>query len=152
MCIENVVCSIPKTRWPIAFGFGLVHGFGFSFALQSTLQFAGDHVLTSLLAFNVGIELGQLAFIAVALPALALLLHKAPVSERVVVAIISALVAHTAWHWLAERWETLQKAEWPEVDVQSAALWFVLALALGVLARALLSTKSTTTRWRRSHE
>jgi hypothetical protein len=36
--------------------------------------------------------------------------------------------------------------------VQSAALWFVLALALGVLARALLSTKSTTTRWRRSHE
>jgi hypothetical protein len=152
MAIENLLRPDARRRWLAAALFGLVHGFGFSFLLASELQFAGGHLLLSLLAFNVGIELGQLAFIAVALPLLALLLQKAPVSERVVVAIISALVAHTAWHWLAERWETLQKAEWPEVDVQSAALWFVLALALGVLARALLSTKSTTTRWRRSHE
>ena len=44
----------------IAFGFGLVHGFGFSFALRETLQFAGTHMLASLLSFNVGVELGQL--------------------------------------------------------------------------------------------
>ena len=42
MAVENVVCPNPRTRWAIAFGFGLVHGFGFSFALQNTLQFAGD--------------------------------------------------------------------------------------------------------------
>ena len=36
-------------RWMVAFGFGLVHGFGFSFALRDTLQFAGSHLLTSLL-------------------------------------------------------------------------------------------------------
>jgi hypothetical protein len=46
-------------RWIIAFGFGLVHGFGFSFALRDTLQFAGSNLLTSLLAFNVGVEFGQ---------------------------------------------------------------------------------------------
>ncbi len=70
MCVENVVRPNPPTRWPIAFGFGLVHGFGFSFALQNTLQFAGDHVLTSLLAFNVGIELGQLLVLVLLVPAL----------------------------------------------------------------------------------
>ena len=49
MTVENVVCPKPRARWAMAFGFGLVHGFGFSFALQNTLQFAGAHVLTSLL-------------------------------------------------------------------------------------------------------
>ena len=50
-----------------------MHGFGFSFMLQNQLQFAGDHLLLSLLAFNVGIEVGQLAFIVIAIPLLALL-------------------------------------------------------------------------------
>ncbi len=70
MAVENVVCPNPRARWPIAFGFGLVHGFGFSFALQNTLQFAGAHVLTSLLSFNVGIELGQLLVLVLLVPAL----------------------------------------------------------------------------------
>ena len=47
-------------RWMITFAFGLVHGFGFSFALRETLQFAGSHLLTSLVSFNVGVELGQM--------------------------------------------------------------------------------------------
>ena len=46
-------------RWLVTFGFGLVHGFGFSFALKQTLQFAGSHLLTSLLSFNLGVELGK---------------------------------------------------------------------------------------------
>ena len=54
----------------IAFGFGLVHGFGFSFALRETLQFAGDHMLTSLLSFNIGVELGQLLVLLIMIPAL----------------------------------------------------------------------------------
>jgi hypothetical protein len=47
-------------RWPIAFGFGLIHGFGFSFALRESMQFSGSHLLTSLLSFNLGVELGQI--------------------------------------------------------------------------------------------
>ena len=54
----------------IAFGFGLVHGFGFSFALRGSLQFAGSHLLTSLLAFNVGVELGQVLVLLLAIPVL----------------------------------------------------------------------------------
>jgi hypothetical protein len=101
MCVENVVCPNPRTRWPIAFAFGLVHGFGFSFALQSTLQFAGDHVLTSLLSFNVGIELGQLLVLVLLVPALNLLFRY--VDERVGGIVIAVIVGHQAWHWLGAR-------------------------------------------------
>src|SRR5512134_980807 len=106
MCVENVVCPNPRTRWPIAFAFGLVHGFGFSFALQNTLQFAGEHVLTSLLAFNVGIELGQLLVLVLLVPALNLLFRY--VDARVGGIVIAVIVGHTAWHWLAERFAVLQ--------------------------------------------
>ena len=63
MAFENIVGSQWQKRWIIAFAFGLVHGFGFSFALSETLQFAGSHLLTSLLAFNLGVEIGQLLII-----------------------------------------------------------------------------------------
>ena len=49
--------------------FGLVHGFGFSYGLQENFQFAGTHLLVSLFAFNVGIELGQILVLVVMLPA-----------------------------------------------------------------------------------
>jgi len=112
MCVENVVWLAPKTRWPIAFGFGLVHGFGFSFALQNTLQFAGDHVLTSLLAFNVGIELGQLLVLVLLVPGLNLLFRYVP--ERAGGIVIAVVVGHTAWHWLLERFAALRSFDlWP---------------------------------------
>jgi hypothetical protein len=106
MCVENVVCAEPRTRWPIALGFGLVHGFGFSFALTNTLQFAGDHVLTSLLAFNVGIELGQLLVLVALVPLLNVLFRY--VDARVGGIVIAVVVGHTAWHWLGERFAALR--------------------------------------------
>jgi hypothetical protein len=89
-------------RWAVAFGFGLVHGFGFSFALRESLQFAGSHLLTSLLAFNVGVELGQLLVLVILVPLLNLLFRYV-VAERIGTILLSALVAHTGWHWATER-------------------------------------------------
>jgi hypothetical protein len=106
MAVENVVAPNRSARWAIALGFGLVHGFGFSFALQNTLQFAGDHVLTSLLAFNVGIELGQLVVLVLLVPALNLVFRY--VNERVGGIVLAVIVGHTAWHWLAERFAALR--------------------------------------------
>lgn len=106
MAVENVVAERVRARAAIAFAFGLVHGFGFSFALTSTLQFAGDHVITSLLAFNVGIELGQLLVLVALIPALNLLFRYA--DARVGGIVIAVLVGHTAWHWLVERFEDLR--------------------------------------------
>ncbi len=107
MALENILGANLQRRWLVAFGFGLVHGFGFSFALRESLQFAGSHLVTSLLAFNVGVELGQIAVLLVAVPALVLLFRHV-VAERLGVIVMSALITHTSWHWMADRWGTLQ--------------------------------------------
>ena len=106
MALENILVTTPKRRWLITFGFGLIHGFGFSFALSETLQFAGGHLLTSLLAFNVGVELGQLLVIVLLVGALSLL-ARSVLAQRAGTILLSALVAHTAWHWMTERGSTL---------------------------------------------
>jgi HupE/UreJ protein len=97
-----------KRRWLITFGFGLVHGFGFSFALKQTLQFAGSHLLTSLLSFNIGVELGQILVLAILVPALSLLFRHV-VAERMGTIVLSGLVAHTGWHWMTERADRLRQ-------------------------------------------
>jgi HupE / UreJ protein len=121
-----------KRRWIIAFGFGLVHGFGFSFALRQTLQFAGSHLLASLLSFNIGVELGQLLVLVILIPALGLLFRYV-VAERLGTIILSALVTHTAWHWMTERAAILRqfRFEWPVLDAlfwASAMRWLMLAV------------------------
>lgn len=121
MAFENIVGPKLERRWLVAFGFGLVHGFGFSFALRESLQFAGRHLATSLLAFNVGVELGQLLVLAMAIPALALLFSRV-VEERIGTIIASALIAHTAWHWMLDRGAVLAqyRFHWPAIDASFA--------------------------------
>ncbi|MEE4300130.1 MAG: HupE/UreJ family protein [Pseudomonadales bacterium] len=88
-------------RWRLAFLFGLVHGFGFAFMLAERLQFAGDQLLLALVSFNVGVELGQLLFLVVAVPLLTMLLART--QRTLTLALVAGLVLHTAWHWLLER-------------------------------------------------
>ncbi len=133
MALENIVGADLRRRWLITGMFGLVHGFGFSYALGQSLQFAGSHLLVSLFSFNVGIEIGQLCVLAVMLPALALFRRLVP--ERMGVIILSAFAAHTAWHWMLERWQALKLAPWPTLDAASLvtlARWVAaLLLAFG---------------------
>lgn len=135
MALENIVGANVQRRWMIAFAFGLVHGFGFSFALRETLQFAGSHLVTSLLAFNVGVELGQL-LVLVALVPLLELLFRYVVAERIGTIILSALVAHTGWHWMIERGDRLSKFPFPALDaalLAGAMRWLMAALTLAGL-------------------
>lgn len=106
MAFENIVGAKLKYRWLVTFGFGLVHGFGFSFLFSDTLQFAGGHLFSSLLAFNVGVELGQMFVLLLCVPLLHLIFRWL-VNERTGMLLLSALVAHSAWHWMLERGETL---------------------------------------------
>jgi HupE / UreJ protein len=136
MAFENIVGSRLERRWMIAFGFGLVHGFGFSFALRETLQFAGSHLFVSLLAFNVGVELGQLLALALLIPALGVL-FRFVVKERIGTVILSAIVAHTGWHWMTERAGQLRQFKWPSLNaalLASAIRWLMAALILAALA------------------
>jgi len=131
MAIENIVGAGIERRWVMTFAFGLVHGFGFSFLLRERLQFAGSHLLSSLLAFNVGVELGQLLVLVVLIPALGLLFTRI-VQERLGVILLSAVVAHTAWHWMTERWAVLSRFPLPELDAAAAASlmrWAMAAIA-----------------------
>jgi hypothetical protein len=137
MALENIAGMMNvQRRWILAFAFGLVHGFGFSFALRDTLQFAGSHLVTSLLAFNVGVEIGQLLVLAALVPALQLL-FRFVVAERMGTIILSALVAHTAWHWTAERWAQLRQFEWPAFTLFALAggvRWLIALVAAAAVA------------------
>jgi hypothetical protein len=141
MALENILAP-PLTgrarRWMVAFGFGLVHGFGFSFALRDTLQFAGTHLLTSLLSFNVGVELGQVLVLAALVPALELLFRYA-VAERAGSIVLSAFVAHTGWHWMIDRGSRLRlyQFSWPTIDAASMVLvlrWLIVAVSVAAAA------------------
>ena len=132
MALENIVVLKPQHRWVITFFFGLVHGFGFSWVLRDSLQLAGSHVLLSLLSFNVGVELGQLFMLALFVPALNLLFRYV-VPYRVGSIILSALVAHQAWHWMEDRWDALSQFTLPKITpegILSAVPWLIALLAM----------------------
>jgi hypothetical protein len=138
MALENIVAPALNRRWVITFAFGLVHGFGFSFALRDSLQLAGSHVLTSLLSFNVGVELGQLLVLMLAIPALDAMFRYG-VPERIGTIVLSALVAHTGWHWMTERGGRLAMYEyqWPVFDLAFLDLllrWAMVAVGLAAVA------------------
>lgn len=139
MALENIVGANLRRRWLITGLFGLVHGFGFSYALQQQLQFAGSHLVVSLFSFNVGIEIGQLAVLAVMLPALYFLRRILP--ERIAVILLSAIVAHSAWHWMMQRWEVLRQMPWPRLDPAGLVILarWVAALLLAVGGAKLLA-------------
>jgi hypothetical protein len=146
MALENIVVLHPGRRWIITFLFGLVHGFGFSFGLQHTLQFAGSYLLTSLLSFNVGVELGQLLVLAIAVPLLNIL-FKHIVAERMGTIILSVLVAHTAWHWMLERFDVLRQFPYPAITaagLTTALRWAIVVVAIAAIAWVLLLV---TQRW-----
>jgi hypothetical protein len=134
MALENIFgVTDVRRRWMLTFAFGLVHGFGFSFALRETLQFAGSHLLTSLLSFNAGVELGQLLVLALLVPALELLFRYV-VAERMGTIILSALVAHTGWHWMTERFDRLRQYQfqWPVIDalfLLTLTRWLIAGVA-----------------------
>ena len=85
-----------------------------------------------------GVELGQILMLALFIPALEIL-FRFVVAERMGTIILSALVAHTAWHWMIERATVLSqyRLQWPAVNVAllaSAMRWMmVLVILAGML-------------------
>ncbi len=102
MAVENALGRTSLTRrWMLTAAFGLVHGFGFAFALGELLQFGGDHVAVSLAAFNVGVELGQVLVVALLVPALWGVFRL--VGERPATLVLCLIIGHQAWHWMTDR-------------------------------------------------
>jgi hypothetical protein len=141
MALEDIIGVELRRRLLLTMLFGLVHGFGFSYGLREDLQFAGTHLMVSLFAFNVGIEIGQVLVLIVMLPMLALV-QKYLLPGRVGTIILAALAAHVGWHWLAERWEVLAKVRWPSLgaaDLVVLLIWLAGLSMAGGLVVAVVS-------------
>lgn len=103
--IDNVVPLFPaflrERRWLIAFVFGLIHGVGFASVLQA-LNLPRADLMLSLVGFNIGVEAGQIALVALLLP-VAYLFRARSAYPRIVLAGGSMVIAATATGWLLER-------------------------------------------------
>ena len=90
VAVENLIVKEPRHRWMLAFVFGLVHGFGFAGVLAET-GLPRKNLVAALLAFNLGVEIGQLAIVAALFP-IVLWLSRTPYHKPVVIGVSSVIL------------------------------------------------------------
>ena len=99
--LNNLYPVLFKRRWLMGFGFGLIHGFGFANVLTE-LDFGSDALFATILGFNIGVELGQLAIVAVFLP-VAYLIRNGWFYRNVIFKLGSMSMASFGLIWFLER-------------------------------------------------
>ena len=108
VAVENFFSRNVDGRWRVTFAFGLIHGFGFAGALQE-MGLPANAVVPALAAFNIGVEIGQVAIVSIVVPALILLdsLFAAdrnkPVRAAALVYTLSAVITVLGSYWLVTR-------------------------------------------------
>jgi HupE / UreJ protein len=126
-----------RRLWAGLFGFAL--GFEFAKLLVGRLQFAGGHSQIALWFFALGIDLGALLASALTFVGLALILRGAR-AGRIGIIVLSAIVAHTAWHWMIDRLGVLWQMPWPPMTMAGfyhLTQWvFAALLAVGAYVLA----------------
>lgn len=90
-----------KRHWQFAFGFGLIHGFGFANVLAE-IELSSTLFLSSLLGFNLGVELGQLAILLVLVPVLLLITNRNSI-RRLAAPVSGLIICQLGLFWLVER-------------------------------------------------
>jgi hydrogenase/urease accessory protein HupE len=108
VAMENFFTRNTDRRWRVAFAFGLVHGFGFASALRE-MGLPTNAVATALAAFNIGVEIGQVAIVSIVIPALIALDQfiafgrTKPARAASLVYALSALITVLGSYWFIER-------------------------------------------------
>jgi hydrogenase/urease accessory protein HupE len=108
VAMENIFTRNIDGRWRVTFAFGFVHGFGFASALRES-GLPANAVATALAAFNIGVELGQVAIVAIVVPALIALerltaLDRAKsVRAATLIYAVSALIVVLGSYWFLSR-------------------------------------------------
>lgn len=103
--LNNIFVWISKKVWLVAFGFGLIHGFGFANVLKEMVLTSGE-LLRSLLGFNLGVEIGQIAIVIAIVPLL-FALRKTFFYRYVILYGFSVIVGIVALLWAYERYFNL---------------------------------------------
>ena len=99
--LSNIFALVDRSRWAVAFAFGLIHGFGFASVLAD-LGLPRAVLLLGLVGFNLGVEAGQMCIVACFLP-IAFALRTTWLYRRVTLLGGSLAIAAIAAMWLAER-------------------------------------------------
>ncbi len=103
VALENIFSpKLKASRIAVVFLFGLVHGMGFASALGE-LGLPQNAYLTSLLLFNLGVELGQITVIVAAYFLLAKWFGNKPCYRNAIVIPLSVLISFIAGYWVVER-------------------------------------------------
>jgi hydrogenase/urease accessory protein HupE len=108
VAVENFFSRNVDGRWRVTFAFGLIHGFGFAGALQE-MGLPANAVVPALAAFNIGVEIGQVAIVSIVVPALILLDRlfatdrTKPVRAAALVYTLSAVITVLGSYWLVTR-------------------------------------------------
>jgi hydrogenase/urease accessory protein HupE len=108
VAMENFFSRDIDSRWRVTFAFGLIHGFGFASALRE-VGLPANAVVTALAAFNVGVEVGQVAIVSIVVPALIVLDRlmatdrAKPVRAASLVYALSLLISLLGSYWLLTR-------------------------------------------------
>ncbi|MGY8706022.1 HupE/UreJ family protein [Bradyrhizobium sp. 18BD] len=108
VAVENFFSRDIDRRWRVTFLFGLIHGFGFAGALRE-VGLPTDAIVPALAAFNVGVEIGQVAIVAIVLPVLSLFDRliaadpAKPVRAARLVYAVSAAITLLGGYWLFMR-------------------------------------------------
>ncbi len=108
VAVENFFSRDVDKRWRMAFLFGLIHGFGFAGALRE-IGLPPNAAVPALAAFNIGVEIGQVAIVAVALPILRVADRLSaedrsePVRAAGLVYAMSAVIGLLGGYWLLAR-------------------------------------------------
>lgn len=100
VAVENLLGTRAIARYRIAFLFGLVHGFGFSSVLRE-MGLSRSHLALSLFSFNLGVEIGQVAFVLVLFP-LIFYMTSSSLQRRFQLSV-SAIVFCLAAYWFVQR-------------------------------------------------
>ena len=108
VAMENFFTRNIDRRWRITFAFGLIHGFGFAGALRE-MGLPRNAVATALAAFNIGVEIGQVAIVSIVVPGLMALDQfvasgsPKPARAPTLVYALSALITVLGGYWFLDR-------------------------------------------------
>lgn len=138
VAIGNLAAPSLRRRWFIASVIGALGGFGLGHLLADIGQFAGTHTFVSVVSFNVGVVVGEVVSLAIAIIALRLLFGcvRGPLLG---VIVLSAVLGHVGWHWMLDGGHELehQLGHAAATGLSSAllvvALWLVPALLVGAI-------------------
>lgn len=108
VAVENFFSRNVDSRWRVTFAFGLIHGFGFASALQE-FGLPANAVVPALAAFNIGVEIGQVAIVSIVIPVLIAIDRLVaadrakPVRAAPLVYALSAVITVLGGYWFLTR-------------------------------------------------